>query len=98
MTARPLLSIVAAAVIVAGGAALAQDKPVSGEQPPPAQQSAPADSSHASGHDVQTGKPESGEVQNNEPHAGSGQTKREAETTGGASTPRLDVPPSDLKR
>lgn len=96
MTARQFLPIVAAATIAAGGAALAQDKALSGQ--PPAKQSAPSESSHASGHDVQTGKPETGEIQNNAPHAGSGQTRSQAETMGGASTPRLDVSPSELKR
>jgi hypothetical protein len=65
--------------------------------PPPAKQSAPADASHSSGHDVQTGQPETGEIEKNEPRAGSGQTKKDAETTGGASTERLDVSPNDLK-
>lgn len=67
------------------------------DAPPPAKQSAPADASHSSGHDVQTGKPETGEIEKNEPHAGTGQAKKDAETTGGASTERLDVPPHELK-
>lgn len=84
--------------VVAAGPALAQAEGPSGAGQPPAQQSAPSNSSHAPGHDVQTGKPESGEVRNTQPHAGSGQTKSEAETMGGASTQRLDVPPSEIKR
>ena len=85
-------------MIGAGGLAYAQDKGPAGVSQPPAQQSAPSDSPQASGHDAQTGKPESGEIQKTQPHAGSGQTKSQAETMGGASTPRLDVAPSEVKR
>jgi len=45
---------------------------------PPARQSAPADSSHASGHDVQAGQPETGETKQNK--TGGEQTKTGRET------------------
>lgn len=92
------VSAAAFSILAAGGLAPAQDKAPSGTSQPPAQQTAPSDSSHAPGHDVQTGKPESGEIQKTQPQAGSGQTKSEAETRGGAATERLDVPPADIKR
>lgn len=51
-----------AAVVLLAGSAVAQDrKDTESATAPTAKQSAPADSSHASGHDVQTGKPETGE-------------------------------------
>ena len=95
MKAKVLIAALPIIMLAAGGAARAQD---SGVSQPPAKQSAPSDSSHASGHDVQTGKPETGEIRNTEPRAGSGQSKSEAETTGGAATQRLDVPPKGVKR
>jgi hypothetical protein len=51
-----LLVPVLAAMLASSGWALAQDKGAS--SPPPAKQSAPAESTEASGHDVQAGKPE----------------------------------------
>lgn len=97
---RPQLffSASAIALLAAVGLASAQDKGAPSATQPPAQQTAPSDSSHAAGHDAQTGKPETGEIQKTQPHAGSGQTKSEAETSGGAATQRLDVPPSEPKR
>ena len=57
--------IAVAAAALLSSVAFAQDgaKGKDGESAtaPTANQSAPADSSHASGHDVQTGKPETGE-------------------------------------
>lgn len=98
MTIR-LLASTLLVTCAAGGLAFAQEKaPANTQSPPPAEQSAPSNSSHAPGHDVQTGTPSSGEIQNTQPHAGSGQTKSQAETMGGASTPRLDVPPAGIKQ
>lgn len=87
---KTLLPLIAAALIAGAGPGLAQgaNSDAGGQSPPKA--SAPAESSHAPGHDVQTGHPESGEIQRTAPHAGSGQTKTQAETAGGAATPRLD--------
>jgi hypothetical protein len=98
MRARLFASTLTFITILAAGPVLAQDKGLSGTSQPPARQSAPSDSSHAAGHDAQTGRPETGEVQNTQPQAGTGQTKGEAETMGGASAERLDVPPSETKR
>ena len=92
------VSAVAFSMLAAGGLASAQEKGLSGTSQPPAQQSAPSDSSHAPGHDAQTGKPESGEIQKTQPHAGSGQTKSQAETAGGAATKRFDVSPAEVKK
>jgi hypothetical protein len=91
-------STFALSVLAAGDLASAQESGLSGTSQPPAQQSAPSDSSHAPGHDAQTGKPSSGEVQNTQPYAGSGQTRSQAETMGGAATERLDVPPAGVKQ
>lgn len=53
--------IIAAALLASSGVALAQ---TDGKRQPPT--TAPAESSHAPGHDAQTGKPESGEKENND--------------------------------
>jgi hypothetical protein len=58
MKTRFLLSVLGA-LIASAGLAFAQDKDMSKQ--PPAKQSAPAESSHGSGHDAQTGKPETAE-------------------------------------
>jgi len=92
------ISSLTVSLLAAGSLMAAQEKGHSGTSQPPAQQSAPSNSSHAPGHDAQTGKPESGEIQKTQPHAGSGQTKSQAETTGGAATKRLDVPPAEIKQ
>jgi hypothetical protein len=91
-------STFALSVLAAGGLASAQENGSSGTSQRPVQQSAPSDSSHAPGHDAQTGKPESGEIQNTQPYAGTGQTRSQAETMGGATTERLDVPPAEVKQ
>ncbi len=58
---RPFVSLPAIALFIGlGGSASAQDKGIPGN-PPPTTQSAPSESSHAPGHDVQTGKPETAE-------------------------------------
>lgn len=43
-------------------------------------------------------EPGSGEIQKAQPHAGSGQKESKAETMGGASTARLDVPSAEIKQ
>ena len=51
--------LAAASLVIAAGSASAQTRDA-GSQPVP-KQSAPAESPHASGHDVQTGQPQSAE-------------------------------------
>lgn len=72
MRIKPLFTVATAMLILSAGAALAEqerNQPADGNQPA-AKQSAPAESSHASGHDAQAGQPETG------PNAG--KTKGEA--------------------
>lgn len=59
MKAKILIAALPIMMLAGAGVAFAQD---TGASQPPAKQSAPSDSSHASGHDVQTGKPETGEI------------------------------------
>jgi len=77
------LALVAAAVIAGPSFVLAQQKDgnTMGNQPQQ-KQSAPAENSHASGHDVQSGQPQSGEIEQTAPHADRGAP----ETTGGSAT------------
>lgn len=69
-----LMPLLVTAIVFMTTAASAQDKNIPG-QSPPAQQSAPAQSSHAPGHDAQSGKPETGETTGQ----GGGQTNIEAD-------------------
>ncbi len=60
---RPMKSFsIILALLASSGVALAQSD--SKQQPP--KESAPAESSHAPGHDAQTGKPATGEKENND--------------------------------
>ena len=80
MTVRLLVSMLAAALIAAVGLASAQDRNIPG-QTPPSTQSAPSESSQASGHDAQAGNPETGEDSKNQ----AGRKKsRDAENKGTA--------------
>ncbi len=72
---RLLTSFLAIALVAAAGTVSAQDKKIPG-QSPPAEQSAPSQSSHAPGHDAQSGKPATGETQET---AGQGADKRKIE-------------------
>lgn len=93
MRAHLLTSFFTIALITSAGSALAQETKGAAEGPPPAQ-SAPAQSSHASGHDAQTGKPETGELQNTAPQTTGRGDKAKIDNGGGAATQRLDVSPS----
>jgi hypothetical protein len=78
------LSVALAAALLAGSSpVLAQqaDSNTMGHQPQQ-KQSAPAENSHASGHDVQSGQPQTGEIDKTAPQAKNGK----AETTGGPAT------------
>lgn len=61
MQIRSILTVALSALIVSAGAAMAQSKinPTTSDQPD-AKQSAPAESPQASGHDAQSGQPETG--------------------------------------
>lgn len=52
------ISTIAAASLIGAGAAWAQNRDNAASGQPAATQSAPAESPHASGHDAQTGQPE----------------------------------------
>lgn len=67
------LSIIAAVLLATTGVALAQGD----AKQPPAKQSAPSESSHAPGHDAQTGKPETGEKRHNDQKKEKGSQKDE---------------------
>ena len=74
------LLILLSALVVVIGSAMASEPDYTNQMgnQPPAKQSAPADSSHASGHDVQAGQPETGETKQNK--TGGEQTKTGRET------------------
>jgi hypothetical protein len=76
-------SLFASAVLAGPSSVLAQqpDGNTMGNQPQQ-KQSAPAENSHASGHDVQSGQPQTGEIDKTAPHANRGGS----ETTGGPAT------------
>jgi hypothetical protein len=78
-----LVATIAAAVIAGPSSVLAQQKDgnTMGNQPQQ-KQSAPAEASHASGHDVQSGQPQTGEIEQTAPHA----NRNKPETTGGPAT------------
>jgi hypothetical protein len=61
MQVKSILTMAATALILGSGAAMAQStiKPTTSDQPA-AKQSAPAESPQASGHDAQSGRPETG--------------------------------------
>ncbi|MGB5901229.1 MAG: hypothetical protein WBF99_01475 [Xanthobacteraceae bacterium] len=62
MQAKSIITAAIAALILSAGAAMAQqdrNQPAAGNQPA-AKQSAPAESPQASGHDAQSGQPETG--------------------------------------
>jgi hypothetical protein len=60
MKVAVISSIVALAVLGGAGGAFAQASSPGNERQPPAKQSAPAEAPQASGHDAQTGQPETG--------------------------------------
>lgn len=62
MQAKSIITAIMTALILSAGAAMAQqdrNQPAAGNQPA-AKQSAPAESPQASGHDAQSGQPETG--------------------------------------
>lgn len=62
MQAKSIITAAMTALILSAGAAIAQqdrNQPAAGNQPA-AKQSAPAESPQASGHDAQSGQPETG--------------------------------------
>jgi hypothetical protein len=81
MTPGLRLALVTAAVIGLVPSAFAQQNDTMGNQPQQ-KQSAPAENSDASGHDVQSGQPQTGEIEKTAPHAAGSKP----ETTGGPAT------------
>jgi len=72
-----LLTSMVAAVLASTGIAMAQGE----AKQPPAKQTAPSASTHAPGHDAQTGKPETGEKRHNDNKNGDGSGQSDRKDT-----------------